>query len=179
MTVNKKILVRVNLNQKDFIKIGDAILRMASLFENNHREKNPILAEVVEGNNILNPRDIICCHHNHFGNPSPYYLMDNLYSIPVNKTIFGKFDAKGTIQPTYGNMICQPIEIETSLPLPIEKRANYINRYVVYDPGDTKYQKGQIIFTRPYSGYEIVYIWQNIENRVVKVDSEMVCGILK
>jgi hypothetical protein len=76
-------------------------------------------------------------------------------------------------------MICEKIDIETAIPLPIEQRKKHIDRYSIKNPGWTKYKIAQTIFTRPDSGYEIVYIWQNIENRVVKVDSEMICGILK
>jgi hypothetical protein len=176
---NNKIIVRVNLKQKDFMEIGGVTIRMALPFENNYREKSPVIAEVVQGNEQIRRGQLICTHHNHFYSPSPYYLMDDLYSIPFNKTIFGIFGIDGRLEPTCGNMICEKIDIETAIPLPIEQRKKHIDRYSIKNPGWTKYKIAQTIFTRPDSGYEIVYIWQNIENRVVKVDSEMICGILK
>jgi hypothetical protein len=176
--VNQKIIVRVNMKQKDEIKVGDTLVKMALKYEKNHREKSPVVAEVVHGNDLIKTGQIICTHHNHFYPPSPYFLYDDLFSIPCNKTIFGVFDSAGHLIPVCGNMVCQTVDIETPLPVPPEQRKKHIDRYVIQDPGWTVYKKEQTVFTRPYSGYEIVYVWQNIERRVIKVDSEMVCGVL-
>lgn len=173
-----RIIVRVNINQKDEMLLGDVLVQMTPLFETNYREKSPVVAEVVEGNEHLRRGNIICCHHNHFQEHSPYYLYDDLYSIPFNKTIFGKFDADGNIFPVCGNMICEYIYPESEFILPEEERKPLISQYTVVDPGWTIYRAEQIVFTRPYAGYQIVYHWNKHEKRTVKVDSEQVCGVL-
>lgn len=179
LPVNNRIIVRVNMAQKNEITIGGVTVRTAHKYENNYREKSPVVAEVVEGNDQIRTGQIICCHHNHFYHPSPYFLYDDLYSIPFNKTIFGTFDSGGNLSPTCGNMVCLKVDVETLLPVPPEERKQHIDRYIVDDPGWTIYKEGQMVFTRPHSGYEIVYVWNNVERRIVKVDSEMVCGVAK
>lgn len=179
ITVNGKITVRVNRDQKNEFLIGGVRVASALKYENNHREKQPVIAEVVDGNEYIRTGQIICSHHNHYSENSPYYLYDDLYNIPFSKTIFGVFDSQGNLSPTCGNMICEMIDVETTLPLPPSQRQQHIHRYKILDAGWTKYKPNQIIFTRPYSGYVIVYVWDGEERRVVKVDSEMVCGILQ
>nr|MBP7835122.1 hypothetical protein [Candidatus Saccharibacteria bacterium] len=68
---NNRIIVRVNLLQKSEMVIGGVLLKTASSFDTNYREKSPVIAEVVDGNGILKRGDIIVCHHNHFYSPSP------------------------------------------------------------------------------------------------------------
>jgi hypothetical protein len=174
-----RIIVRVNLRQKDEINIGGLTVKMAPQYEKNHREKSPVVAEVIQGNDQIRSGQIICCHHNHFYHPSPYFLYDDLFSIPFNQTIFGIFDTGGGLIPTCGNIICERVDVETLLPVPDDQKRQYTDRYKVLDPGWTKYKEKQMIFTRPYSGYEIVYVWDKIERRIIKVDSQMVCGVLK
>lgn len=176
---NDRLIVRVNMKQKDFMQIGDVVLKMANLYAVNYREKSPVIAEVVDGNDQIRTGQIICCHHNHYQQPSPYYLYDDLFSIPFNKTIFATFDSDGMLHPVCGNMLCRRVDIESKLQLPADQQKQYVDRYIVSDPGWTIYKPGQLIFTRPFSGYEIVYIWNNIEIRCVKVDSDMVCGVLR
>lgn len=176
---NGKIIVRVNQKQKNFLQIGDLTLQTAMLFEVNYREKSPVVAEVIDGNDEVRSGSIILAHHNTFYQPSPFYLYGDLYSIPVNKIIFGRIDAEGLFFPLCGNIIVNKIDIESTLSLPPQQRKQHINRYIIKEPGLTNYKEGQLVFTRPHSGYEIVYIWQNIEFRVVKIHEEMICGVLK
>jgi hypothetical protein len=178
IATHKRVLVRVNLRQKDVIRVGDMLLKMAPLFETNHREKQPVLAMVVQGNKIVKDGDIIVTHHNHFSHPSPYFLMGDLYSIPFNKTIFGVFDLEGNLSPICGNLLAEYIFPESSLTLPEQSRKPYPSCYKVLHPGDTGYLKDDIVFTRPSAGYQIVYHWNNIEKRILKIDAEQICGVL-
>lgn len=178
--VNGKIIVEVNPNQKDFIKLGDIVFQSALRYEINYKEKSPSIATVIEGNEIIREGDIILTHHNLFYLPSPYHLFGNLFSIPANaKTIFIKILGDGSLLPILGNMICKEIEVESTLEIPPELKKFHKNRYEVIDAGYTRYKKGDIVFTRPSTGYEIVYNINSVERRVLKVNSEMVCGVLK
>lgn len=176
--VNNKILVRVDMAQKDHISIGGIKVRTALPFEHNYREKSPVVGIIIEGNPYLKEGEIAIFHHNHFYPPSPYFLMDDLYSVPFNKTVFGVLDEKGDINPMCGNIISERVFMEYSIPVPVEHMKTHINRVKVINPGQTPYKPGQLIFHRPNAAYDIVYNWNGIEKRVTKVHEDMVVGMI-
>jgi len=177
--VNHRIVVRVDLAQKNRMKIGDTVVHTANNFDTNYRERSPVIAEVVDGNEYIRKGMLLCCHHNHFYDPSPYHLQDDLYSIPINRTIFGYFDKKGNLKPLCGNIIGEQVDIPTAIPLPPELIKQYKDRVIVTNGKGTPYKKGDLAFTRPSAPYIIVFHWNDIQKRVTKVDSEMIIGIVK
>jgi hypothetical protein len=177
--VNDKIIVSCSMKQKDTMKIGDIEVSTAIRFETNYREKSPTVACVVEGNAYVKEGDILLCHHNTFYTPSPYYLYDNLFSIPATgKLIFAIVGADGKLKPVFDNIICTRVEIPSLLPLPPEKIKTYTDRAIVKDAGLLPYKKDQLIFHRPSAGYDIVYIYNGVESRVTKVPAEQVTGFV-
>lgn len=174
---NGKILVRVNMAQKNTLNIAGVTMKIANLFQTNHREKEPILGEVVKGNKVLTTGRIGIFHHNNFAPPSPFHLYDDIFSVPFNKTVFGILYSDGNIRPLCGNILCNRVDIESAIPLPAEQRKQHIDRVVVTNPGDTRYKAGQLLFTRPHAYYEIVYNIDGKEFRVHKIHEEMVVGI--
>ena len=56
---NNRIIVRVNISQKSEMLVGGVLLKTATSFDTNYREKSPVIAEVVDGNAILKKGDII------------------------------------------------------------------------------------------------------------------------
>lgn len=177
--IHGKVVLRVNMRQKDTLIIGDTTVSTALKFEVNHREKSPVVAEVVIGNRFIKPGEILLCHHNLFYHPSPYFLMDDQFAVPFGKTLFAKIDSEGNLSPICGNLLCDRVDISTPLPLPVEHRKQYLDRVIVTDGYGTKYKKGQLVFTRPYSFYQIVYNWNGIEKRVHKCDTDMIVGFLR
>lgn len=177
---NDKIIVRVNLEQKDSIEINGIKLQSATKYESNYREKSPVIAEVVSGNgsNIFDG-DALLCHHNLFYLPSPHYLYDKLYSIKVGSTIFAKILNDGSLLPICGNMLCDRVEKQYQFEVPVENKEKYIDRVMVKNPGYTPYKQGQLLFTRPYSYYEIVYVHNGVEKRIHKCHESMIVGYLK
>jgi len=178
-SANNRILVRVDLNQKSTIKIGGTIVSTAMLYEKNYREKSPVIAVVISGNDIVKDGDIIVCHHNHYHLPSPYHLEYDLFSIPFNHTIFGKFDSEGNLIPICGNIFGEEVNIPTLLEMPPELIKKYKDRIIVSSSSLPQYSKGDIVFTKPSAPYIIVYNFNGIEHRIVKVNSEMVVGVEK
>jgi len=177
-SVNEKILVSCDLEQKEFIEVNGNKFKMALLFEKNYREKSPVLAIAQQTKDEITIGDILICHHNSFYQPSPYWIKDDLFSHPFNHTIFLKIDKDGNPHPVCGNLIVKKVNIPTLLPVPPEEEKQYIDRYIVEDGGNTEYKKGQLIFTKPHSGYTIVYIYNDAEYRVNKVNSQMVIGFI-
>lgn len=177
IAVHDRLIVRVNMAQKDTMIVGGIKVSTALKFEINYREKSPVVAEIVQGNKFLHQGQIILNHHNHYQPPSPYYLENDLFSIPFNLTVFGVLDERGLLRPMCGNMICERVEIPSLLPIPVEQRKTYIDRVVVVDPGWTKHKPGSLLFHRKNAGYDIVYNWQGIERRITKVHENQVVGI--
>lgn len=175
---NNKLIVRVDPNQKNEIKIGRTTLTTALLFENNYRERSPVVGVIVHGNEVLKEGDVALFHHNHFYQPSPYWIGADLFSVPFNKTIFGILNEEGHIKPMCGNIICVRVPIKYNIPVPIEEQKTYIDRAFVINPGQTSYDPGQLIFHRPYAGYDIVYNWKGEERRRTKVHEDMIIGYL-
>lgn len=175
---NNKILVKCNLAQKDFIHIGGSFLKTSNAYQTNYRERSPVIAVAMESKGEIGFEDVILAHHNLFYAPSPFYLKDDLFSIPFStSTIFAVIDKEGSPKAVCGNIIAEEIEVETAVPLPPDMRTKYKDRVRVLSDG-CGYKKGQLIFTRPSAPYIIVYVFNGIEKRVVKVNSEMIMGKL-
>lgn len=176
--VNGKILVRVNNSQKEYMDIAGVEVKTVHKYGTNYRERSPVIGVFAETTEHFREGQAAIFHHNHFYLPSPYHLKGDMFSVPVNKTIFGTLDTHGDMTPVMGNIIVGLIPIPTLLPLPPDQQKTYINQYRVINPGWTKYKEGQTIFTRPHSGYEVIYTWEGTEKRIIKVDSDMVCGVV-
>jgi hypothetical protein len=176
---NGRLLVSVNMEQKDTILFNGIELKMANLFEANYREKSPVLCLAEASNEVVQKGEILICHHNHFYQPSPYFVSDDLFSIPVGSTIFASVKPDGSLQPLYGNLLCNRVEKATLLPMPPELVEKYTNRLIVTDEGNTPYSKGETIFTRPHSYYEIVYTLNGTQHRIHKCHESMIMGVIR
>lgn len=172
-----RILVKVNMAQKDEFSIGGVTVKAALPFETNYRESSPVVGLILQGNAYIKPDTIAIFHHNHFYHPSPYFLYDDLYSVPFNKTLFGIIDQEGEIQPMCGNIICERVSEEYTMPVPVEHQKTRIDRARVIRPGLTIYKPEQLIFHRLNAGYDIVYNWNGTVHRVTKVHEDMVVGV--
>lgn len=179
IAVNERILVQVNMKQKDTFSMGGITVSTALKFEKNYRERSPVVGLIIEGNKHIKAGQIAIFHHNHFYQPSPYFVQDDLFSVPFNQTIFGVLTIEGTIKPMCGNIICERVEIPTPLPIPVEFRKTYLDRVKVLDAGTEPYKPGELLFHKLSAGYDIVYNYQGIETRVTKVHSSFVVGVVK
>lgn len=179
IATNNRLLVRVDLAQKDTMMIGDVKCVTANLYQTNYREKSPVIAQIVGANDRLNKGDFLLCHHNHFYPPSPYHLQDDLYSIPANHTIFAILSPSGELSPVYGNVLATKVEVESFLPIPAEFREVHKDRGLILDGGWTTFKPGDLVFTRPSAIYEIIYNFGFVEHRICKINSEMICAVVE
>jgi len=177
--VNGKLLVSVDMRQKDTATIGGIKVVVGQSFETNYREKSPVIAKVEQGNDYIRTGSVIICHHNHFMPPSPYLLYSNLFSIPANHTIFAILHEDGSLKAVYGNVLGERVTVPTLLPVGPDKQEKYKDRIIISDPGDTKYKAGQLIFTKFSAPYDVVYNFGGEVIRKTKVNSEMIVGVLK
>jgi hypothetical protein len=179
ISVNEKILVRVDMSQKDFAMVGGVEMKTAIKYETNYREKSPVLATVVSGNDWVNEGEVLICHHNHFYTPSPYHLEDDLFSIPFNKTIFAKVSSKGNLTAICGNILGERVQIKTQFDLPPEMQKTYIDRLLITDKGWTTFKNGTTVLCKPHAPYDICYTWGGEARVATKISMDMVIGFIK
>lgn len=163
--------------QKNTLMVAGVSFKVANLYQTNHREKEPVLGEIVEGNKEIIKGQIGIFHHNNFTPPSPFFIYDDLFSVPYNKTVFGIVYPDGNIRPLCGNILCDRVWEQSTIDLPSEQRKQYLDRIIVTNPGNTPYKVGQLLFTRPYAFYEIVYNIDGKEFRIHKIHADMVVGM--
>lgn len=166
-----RILVKVDLDQKGIINIGGEEFNTTLEFNTNYRERNPILAIVLEDHPKIKKGTMICCHHNRFHEYSAYKIQDDIFAIPYTNSIFFRIDKDGEPHSICGNIICERVPIEYDFEVPASYQKNYIDRVVVVNNG-YGYKKGDQVFTVKMADYEVVYNWQHQERRVIKVLAE-------
>ena len=175
--VNQKLLVRSDPEQKQSFLVGGVQMTGATMFNQNYRERSPVVCQSEQDSGDIKQGDILVCHHNTFYSPSPYHLYEDLFSIPLKGTIiFCKVNPFGGLIPLLGNMIVETIPIEDKYAHSFEERNYYPNRIQVVHGGGTDYQKGDLLFTRPLGAYEMVYHFKGEERRVFKCHENQIVG---
>lgn len=173
------IILRVDPEQKDRVMMGGYELSISGKFKTNHRERNPVIGIVEVGNDKIKKGTALIVHHNLFyGENSAYSMGDGLFSIPVNHNIFMRIDENGDPHSMFGNIICERLWQQGSIEVPDDYKKEYIDRARVISKG-YGYRPGQIIFHTPYANYEIVYTWNKVERRIIKVYKDDICAILE
>lgn len=173
-----RLIVSVDLLQKREGVINGVKFAFGKKYNHNFRESSPVVAIVKESSVKFKEGDSIVCHHNHFYGDSPYHMGDDLYSIPINKSIFAKISNDGYLQPVCGNLICERIDKKSLLDLPPMVRKTHNDRVRVLVATDG-FSEGEEIFTELQADYEIVYNWGGEERRAIKVFKEEVVAVLK
>jgi hypothetical protein len=174
---NDKIVVSVDSHQKEKISINGNDFLLGKEYSNNRRESMPVVCMVIDGNGHIKEGTFLLVHHNRFGENSPHSLGENLYSLAYNSSIFAKLDNDGNAHSLCGNIIVEYIYEESAVPLPAHLKMANQYKYKVASNG-FGFKKGQIVFCYEKSDYEIVYVFNGQEKRVVKVKKEDIVGKL-
>lgn len=165
----------VDFSQKEKISIEGNDFLLAKQYSNNRRESNPVVCKVVDGNGHLKDGTFLLVHHNRFTENSPHYLGDNLYSLAYNSAVFAKLDSNGDAHSICDNIIVEHVYENSSIPLPAHLIKPNPFKYKVVSNG-FGFKKGQMIFCYEKSDYEIVYVFNGQEKRVVKVAKADIVG---
>lgn len=173
-TLSTRILVEADLTQKDF----DNGLQCAKDFQGNHRDRNPVTCTVLQGNALVKKGLTLLAHHNFFYEDSPFRVVGNTFSITTNENIFARLDEQGHPHSMFGNVMAERIPIDYFLEMPPEFQQMYRDRVRVIADG-CGYRKGQVILVENYADYEVIYNFQGVERRVIKVKKEHIVGRLK
>jgi hypothetical protein len=171
-SVNNKILVEVNHDQKIIAKIGNTEFTTAKQYDTNHRNRNSVLAKVVNGMGLIDNDTLILCHHNLFtGELLPYSVTETIFSIPFKEnTVFFKVKSDGAVLPLFGNITCNFAYPKYGFELPVDMQKPYIDRVYVDD---------KLVFIKPYNLYEICYNFNNEEKSVLKINKSSIVGFQK
>lgn len=172
---NSKIIVSVDFSQKESVNIGGSEMLLAKQYSNNRRESMPVICRVMEGNEYISSGTYLLVHHNRFAENSPHHLENNLYSLAYNESIFAKLDEQGNAKSMCGNIIVDHVYDESTIGLPAHLRQPNKFKYRVLSNG-FGYKKGQIIFAYEFANYEVIYVFNGEEKRVVKIAQKDVVG---
>lgn len=175
ISANEKIIVSVNFAQKNKITVGNSEMLLAKQYSHNRRESMPVICKVVYGNGKIKDGTFLLVHHNRFSENSPHSLGDNLYSLTYNESIFARLDAQGNAHGLCGNVIVDYLYPEYSIPVPAHLKQPHKFKYKVLSNG-FGYKKGQLIFAYDFANYEIVYVFNGQQKRVVKIKSSDIVG---
>lgn len=176
--IQGNILVSVNPYQKENTKIGDNILKTGKNYNENFRERNPVVAYVESGVKEIPTGSNIVCNYSHFDLESPFQITDTKYSIPINEEIYAIINKDGTLNPIMDNVLVERVTKESILEIPEELKKNYTNRGILLTETDN-IKSGSYIFWLTMSDYEIVYTWKGVERRALKIHKSEITGYLK
>lgn len=169
------IIVSVNPNQKDEVNIGQNTLKTGKNYNENFREKNPVIAYVIGGSKEIPSGSYIVCNYSYFDEQSPFEIEPGYYSIPINEEIFAIVNEDGSLNPVCGNVLVIGMNKDSLINLPEELVKEQVNQGFAVSGT----YNGKHIFFLPYSNYEIVYQWNGDERRVIKVHETEITGYLK
>lgn len=172
---NSKIIVSVDFSQKEKISVAGNDFLLGKQYSHNGREKNPVVCKVIDGNGHIKNGTFLLVHHNRFGEYSAHYLGDNLYSLAYNSSIFAKIDSEGNAIGLCGNILVDYLYEEYAIPVPAHLKKPNKFKYKVINKG-FGYKKGQIVFAYEFADYEIVYVFNGKERRVVKLAQNDIVG---
>lgn len=176
--VNGSILVRVYLDQKQEANIGGNLLKTGKNYNDNFRERNPVVAYVEQGCKEIPTGVWVVCNYSYFDIESPLHLSDELYAIPVNEEIYAIVNEDGSLTPIMGNVLVERITKETKIELPEELKKPYLDRGILLTSTEI-IPKDSFILWLKMADYEICYTWKGEERRALKIHQSEITGYFK
>lgn len=159
-------------------------LYMGRKYNENNREANPTVCEVVdvgEGVDDISIGDSLVVHHNTLANEASQFYKKDGYtylSIPNNSLIYGKVIESGEMIPIKGYIIAKRIPRQKLSHLDITEETSHNQFEVVTIPeGYDEVLPGQTIICYKFSDYEVFYHYKNIEHRVIRISTEDILAI--
>ena len=176
--INGNIIVSINLSQKDEVVIGGNTLLTGKGYNDNFRERNPVIALVEVGTKEIPVGCHIVCNYSYFDLESPMAISDTQYSIPVSEEIYAVVNDDGSLTPIMGNVLVERVTKDSVIDLPEELKKPFMDRGVLLTDTEA-IKKGSFIFWLKFSDYEICYTWKGEERRALKIHQTEITGYLK
>jgi hypothetical protein len=175
IAANDKIIISVDFDQKENIILGGSDFLLAKQYSKNRRESMPVLCRVENGNRHINEGTILLVHHNRFSENSPHYLGGNLYSLAYNSSVFARVDSEGNVHGLCDNIIVEYVYDNESPLIPQHLKKPHPHKYKVVNNG-YGFKAGQYVFAYEKADYEIVYVFNGQEKRVIKLAKNDIVG---
>lgn len=172
------IIVRCDQNQKVEIKVNGESIYTGRRYSRNFREKNPVIAYVIDGLGDIKKDSWVLCNYTYMEDGSPYQISDDLFALPLDEEIYGTIDEWGNAHNVFGNIFVERVPIYSSIPVPEDLQKYHYNQGIVAK-GGYGFLKGDYLLWLPMSDLEMIYMWNGVERRVIKVYKDEVCGIIK
>lgn len=173
------IVVKVNPEQKDEAVIAGKKMLTGKYYATNFRERNPILARVLDGYGEVVTGSWIICNYTYFDFSSPYLLTDHKYAIPVDSEIYAVLGSDGEVlRPVFGNLVVRLVEEKHQLELPEHLRIYEEDRGIIVK-GNNHFKKDDFVLFLYKANLEMVYIWEGFEKRFVRIHEDEIVGIVK
>lgn len=169
------IIVKVDLAQKDKIRIGENTIHTGYRYSQNHREKNPVVAQIIEGTEELPAGKWLVCNFCYFDWSSQYYMYDDLFSIPIDQELFAFIEDDGELIPICGNLLVERITKKTIIDIPDDLKKEYWDRGII-KKGYGEWQNGQFILWLFAADYGIRYTWNGVEKERIKIHESEIIG---
>lgn len=170
-----QILVSVNLQQKEEAIIGGNLLKTGKPYNDNFRERNPVIGKVEYGCTEIPIGSFIICNYSYFDLESPLWVQDNIYSVPIDGEIYATINDDGSLNPVCGNILVEKIMRTQRMDIPEDFKKEQINQGIAL----TGEYKGQRVFWLPFSNYTICYTWNGEEKTAIKIYKKEITGYLK
>lgn len=181
MRLDGNIIVKCVFGQNTINDIGGKELWIGQQYNPNFRERNPVICEVIEGNEDISSGTFLVCQYHHF-EPDSFYLVEStneygIFAIPYDESIFGWLDDNGILHPLNGNIIgIRPSEPPSLIGMPEHLISQYHNRILISE-SMYGFKSGSILFTYDYGTYEVVYTFKNNEYRAIKAHLSDLVGV--
>ncbi len=176
--VSGSIIVYCDTSQKEEAIIAGNKLKTGKKYNENFRERNPVIAEVITGTAHIPKGAYIICNYSHFDLESPYEISHGTYSIPVDGEIYVIINSDGSLTPICGNVLVERINQESIIDLPLELKRPHTNRGILLNDFENM-EVNDFVFWLPYSDYQICYTWNGEERTALKIHSSEIVGYLK
>jgi hypothetical protein len=183
------LILKAYLEQKETLRIkgkdGQYVeLYMGRKYNENGRESHPNVCEVVavgEGITDINVEDKIVVHHNTITNDGAHIEKKDGYvylSAPYNRLIYAKINEDGSLSPLSDCIIAERIAAPKLSQFDYtEKTEQYKFKVVTVPDGYEDVRPGQNVLCYKLSDYEIVYHYNNVEKRAIRIMQDDILAV--
>jgi hypothetical protein len=173
---NNHILIEVDFSQNTESFVGNVLMPTAKRYNENFRERTAVVAKVLDGFGEFKKGTNIVCNYSLLQNDSVHKISESILSINVDELIIAIINEDGSLKGVNTNILVNRVPHETFLEMPEELKKHEKSIGIIAQTGQG-FKCGDIVIWYPMSDYEIVYMWNNIEKRAIKVYEDEIVAV--
>lgn len=190
----KHLIVKSYDEQKEIhqVKLNDGKvinIYIGRRYNENGREQSPVVCEVLSvGEDVkeISEGDLLITHHNLLSNEAITIERNlaeqyTILSVPNDNHLYAKILPSGELEPVNGNCIAKRIkkEVNTSLAVPFEMTEDLMFDLVSVSKEIDFVKAGDRVLCYKHSDYEMVFHFENKEQRAIRIWKEDILGIVE